>query len=476
MTHPLSSSATRAVVLGGGLSGTLAAAALASHVDEVLILDHDVLPDEPKARRRLPHGDHAHMLWAGGADAMDQLLPGVIQECLDAGAHRIPVPTGMVSYAPAGWFRRSWEPTHYLIGALRQELDLVVRRRVLALPTVFVRSGVKAIGLVGNAAKVRGVRVRNEDQEPETISADLVVDATGRGSKSPIWLEEIGGPRIREITVDAGVRYASRLFKAPAGADKDWPVIHIQADPRDDTPGRVASIISVGGGRWHVSLSGTRGGEPTAEEDQFELFARNARHPLVADALARAEPISSIAVYGRTANRRRFYDRARLPAGFVVLGDAATSLNPVYGHGMSASALGALALRAVADSTSVLSPKFGLNAQRRIARPAADAWLLAVGQDRFYPGSIGAKPSIVDRIAARYVGRLTYTATDSAVVVKSLTDVMTMQKRAGVLFRLRVLVAAARGPRRPVLDAPPLTPFELEILKRAPAERPAAKH
>ncbi|MEV7562800.1 pyridine nucleotide-disulfide oxidoreductase [Streptomyces sp. NPDC089795] len=476
MTQPRPSHATRAVVLGGGLSGTLAAAALASHVDEVLILDHDVLPDEPKARPRLPHGDHAHMLWAGGADAMEQLLPGVIQECLDGGARRIPVPTGMVSYAPAGWFRRSWEPTHYLIGALRQEFDLVVRRRVLALPTVRVRCGVKVIGLLGNAARVGGVRVRNEDHEPETVRADLVVDATGRGSKAPTWLAEIGGPRVREITVDAGVRYASRLYKAPAGADENWPVIHIQADPRGGEPGRVASIISVGGGRWHVSLSGTRGGEPTAREEQFEDFAREARHPLVAEALARAEPISDIAVYGRTANRRRFYDRARLPAGFVVLGDAATSLNPVYGHGMSASALGALALRTVAESTPVPSSRFGMKAQRRIARPAADAWLLAVGQDRFYPNSIGAKPNIVDRIGARYVARLTYTATDSAVVVKSLTDVMTMRKRAGELFRLRVLVAAARGPRRPVLDAPPLTPFELAILRRAPMERPTAKH
>ncbi|WP_329203259.1 MULTISPECIES: FAD-dependent oxidoreductase [unclassified Streptomyces] len=465
----LPSCSARVVVLGGGLAGTLAAAALAPHVGEVLVLEHDpVLPEAPAPRPRLPQAAHAHILWAGGADAMEELLPGVTDEWLAAGAHRIPIPKGMVSFSPAGWYRRSWPDTHYLIGASRNLIDWAVRRRVLRLPNVRVRTGVKVCGLQGDAARVVGVVVRDARDERQVVAADLVVDATGRGSRSTRWLREIGGPEVRETVVDAGVRYASRKYRAPEGAETGWPVIHIPADPREDRPGLFATIISIEDGQWHVSLSGTRGAEPSAGEDLFEEFARRVRHPLVAELLARAEPVSEVSVFTRTANRRRHFEQAALPEGFLVMGDAATSLNPVYGHGMSAAARGAVALRDTTRRTSVLSPGFASKAQRAIARPAAAAWMLAVAQDRFYPGAVGRKPSLVDRLGARYIHRLSQTAVGNALVVRRLTDVMTMRRPAHILGLPDVLLAAARGSRMPPLDGPELTRREQDVLDRPP--------
>ncbi|MEV6683855.1 FAD-dependent monooxygenase [Streptomyces sp. NPDC051130] len=465
----LPSCSARVVVLGGGLAGTLAAAALAPHVGEVLVLEHDtVLPEAPAPRPRLPQAAHAHILWAGGADAMEELLPGVTDEWLAAGAHRIPIPNGMVSFSPAGWYRRSWPDTHYLIGASRNLIDWAVRRRVLELANVRVRTGVKVCGLEGDAARVRGVVVRDPQGEREVVAADLVVDATGRGSRSTQWLREIGGPEVRETVVDAGVRYASRRYRAPEGAETDWPVIHIPADPRQDRPGLFATIISIENGQWHVSLSGTRGGEPSAGEDLFEEFARRVRHPLVAELLSRAEPVSEVSAFTRTANRRRHFEQAALPEGFIVLGDAATSLNPVYGHGMSAAARGAVALRELTRRTPVLAPHFASKAQRAIARPAAAAWMLAVGQDRFFPGAVGRKPSLADRLGARYIHRLNQTAIGNALVVRRLTDVMTMRRPAHVLGLPDVLLAAALGARMPLLDGPQLRPREQEVLDRPP--------
>ncbi|MBT2458876.1 FAD-dependent monooxygenase [Streptomyces sp. ISL-86] len=462
-----------AIVLGGGLAGTLAAAALAPHVGEVLIIERDnILPDAPAPRPRLPQAAHTHILWQGGAEAMEKLLPGLTKEWLSAGAHRVPVPTGMVSYSPAGWYRRSWDATHYLIAASRDLLDWVVRTHVLSIPNIRIRTGVKTTGLAGDAKHIRGVRTVDQNGAESIISANLVIDATGRGSRSPQWLRDIGGPAVRETTVDAGVLYASRRYRAPEGAETDWPAILIQADLRMGKPGQLAGIMPIEGGEWSVSLSGTRGGEPPADESLFEQFARDTRHPLVAEFLARTEPMSGVTVYGQTTNRRRHYEKADLPAGFAVLGDAATSLNPVYAHGMTAAALGAVALRATAERTPVHSPRFGAKAQRKIAGPAADAWLLAVGQDQFYPHSVGKKPTLADQFGARYIYRLNHTATDNALVVRRLTDVMTMKKRAWTLIDPRVLLAAARGPRRALLDGPPLTEREQSILHRTPTNRP----
>nr|WSW41663.1 FAD-dependent monooxygenase [Streptomyces sp. NBC_01001] len=473
-SHP--SALPRVVVLGGGLAGTLAAAALAPHVGEILIVERDsALPQTPAPRARLPQAAHAHTLWAGGADAMEELLPGVTADWLAAGAHRIPIPNGMVSFSPAGWYRRSWDPTHYVIGAGRDLIDWAVRRRVLGMPNVGLRTRTKITGLAGDGARVRGVYVEqaaHDGQEapggPSLVEADLVVDATGRGSKSTRWLLDIGGPEVRETVVDAGVRYASRRYRAPEGAETDWPVVHIPADPRQARPGLFATIIPIEDGQWHVSLSGTRGGEPASREELFEEFARGVRHPLVADLLARAEPISDVSVYARTANHRRQFERAGLPEGFLVVGDAATSLNPVYGHGMSAAALGALALRGQAARTPVAAAGFTSRAQRAMARPAAAAWLLAVGQDRFYPGAIGRKPNLADRLSAQYVHRLVHTATGNGMVVKRVTDVVTLRKPAGILAGPAVLLAAALGPRKPRLDGPELTAREQEVLARPP--------
>ncbi|MCX5294888.1 pyridine nucleotide-disulfide oxidoreductase [Streptomyces sp. NBC_00193] len=462
---------TRAVILGGSLAGTLAAAALAPHFVDILILERDKeLPDTAAPRPRLPQAAHSHMLWSGGADAIEALLPGTTDRWLKAGAHRVPIPNGMVSYSAAGWFRR-WTETHYLIGASRDLIDWGIRTAALAIPNVSVRTGVTVTALAGSASKVCGVHVRSEDGEESVLDADLVVDATGRGSKVLEWLQQIGAPTVSETVVDAGVRYASRRYRAPQGAESDWPVIHIQADPREGKPGQVVSIIPIEDGQWHVSLSGTRGAEPSADESLFEEFAGGVRHPLAAEFLARAEPISDVVVYGRTANRQRRFDKAAMPAGFVVLGDAATSLNPVYGHGMSAAALGALALRDTAAKMPVTAPKFAARAQKAMARPAAAAWLLAVGQDRFYPGAVGKAPNLADKLAARYVHRLSHTAIGNFLVVKALTDVMTMQKPASVLGTPDVLIAAARGLRKPLLDGPALTTREQSILDREPLRR-----
>ncbi|KJY45990.1 hypothetical protein VR46_11655 [Streptomyces sp. NRRL S-444] len=479
----------RVVVLGGGLAGTLAAAALAPHVGEILERD-SALPQTPAPRARLPQAAHAHTLWAGGADAMEELLPGITADWLAAGAHRIPIPNGMVSFSPAGWYRRSWDPTHYLIGAGRDLIDWAVRRRVLGMPNVELRTRTKITGLAGDGARVRGVYAEQAGQDgrqaaqdgqqagqdaygsPGLIEADLVVDATGRNSKSTRWLLDIGGPEVRETVVDAGVRYASRRYRAPEGTETDWPVVHVPADPREARPGLFATIIPIEDGQWHVSLSGTRGGEPSSGEELFEEFARGVRHPLVADLLARAEPVSGVSTYARTANRRRHFERAGLPEGFVVVGDAATSLNPVYGHGMSVAARGALALRGQAARRPFASAGFTSRAQRAMTRPAAAAWLLAVGQDRFYPGAIGRRPNLADRLSARYVHRLAHTATGNAMIVERITDVVTLRKPAGILAGPAVLLAAALGPRKPLLDGPELTAREQEVLARPPLRSP----
>ncbi|MCJ1676772.1 FAD-dependent monooxygenase [Streptomyces sp. APSN-46.1] len=450
-----------AVVIGGSLAGMLTAAALAEFAD-VVVVERDVLPEGPEPRKGLPQAHHAHLLWSGGARAIDALLPGTVERLLADGAHRIALPTNMVGYSPVGWFRRWQEQSHHVVLASRDLLDWHVRRSVRALPRVTVTDRTEVLGLEGDSRRVTGVRLRGADGAERVLAAGLVVDASGRSSRTPVWLREFGVPAAAVRTVDPGLVYASRVFRAPEDLGSSFPVIvGIQADPRASGPGRSAVLVPIEGDRWLVTLSGTRGGEPTGAPDLFEAFARSSvRHPIVAELISGTEPLTDVVVTRTTVNRRHSYERAALPERFVVLGDAAAAYNPVYGHGMSVAAQSAVALRDTVRGLGWSAPRLGARAQKAISGPVGAAWALSTGNDVFYPGATESGPTLAERIGSAYVRRLLLTSTGNGRVARAVTDVVTLERPAARLFTPPVLLAAVLGPRRQQLTVPPLRTAE----------------
>ncbi|MFI0742512.1 NAD(P)/FAD-dependent oxidoreductase [Streptomyces sp. NPDC021100] len=460
----------RAVVIGGGLAGMLAASVLAE-VAQVTVVERDVLPDSPVLRKGMPQAQHAHLLWSGGARAIEELLPGTLEKWVLHGARRIPLPTGLVSMSAQGWLRRFGE-MQYLVACSRDLLDWVVRDTVLQDSAVTVLQRTELLGLQGTAARVTGVRVRSAEGAESTLEADFVVDASGRGSCAPQWLAALGVPAASEEEVDSGLAYATRIFRAPAGTEH-YPVINVQSRPRDPKPGQTATIVPIEGGRWLVTLSGTRGGQPTRDADAFEPFARSVRHPVVGELISHAEPLTDVALSRSTVNRRRFYEKIDAwPDGFVVIGDAVATYNPVYGHGMSVAAQGVRSLRDALRRCDLAEPRLAHTVQTAVARPVAVAWDLAIGQDILYPGAIGKRPGKAANLLGRYVDRLMRTATARPLVTRALLDVMTLNAPLLTLASPAVLIAVLRGPRVRPLDGPPLSREEVKLVTgQAPAER-----
>ncbi|MEW2623250.1 FAD-dependent oxidoreductase [Streptomyces sp. NPDC048106] len=455
-------SPTRAVVVGGSTAGMLAAAAVQDRVGSVEIIEAHGLPEGPGPRVGVPQAVHIHLLQSGGVDALEELLPGVVDELAAAGAHRIPVTTNMVIYSPEGWYRRWQRATHRLMTASRDLTDHVIRERVLRAPHVRVHTRTRAVGLLGDGRQVTGVRVRTPDRGDTELRADLVIDASGRASRTPQWLAELGVSGLAEDRVDSGLVYASRMYRAPVPT-RDWPVVSVHADPRLPRPATAGGILPVEGGRWHVSLMGGPGGQPTRDADAFEPFARTLRHPIIADLLELAEPVTDVSITHSTANRRFYYERLRAwPEGLVALGDSVAAFNPVYGQGLSVTAQGALALRELARGGLV--PGLSRRAQRAIARPVDAAWALTVGQDIHFSTTTGRSPRLADRLLQRYVSRLSRTATGSFRTATALTDVLTLQAPPTSLVRPGVLLSALLGPLRPQLEGPQFTAEEAGLL------------
>ncbi|KOV71083.1 FAD-dependent oxidoreductase [Streptomyces sp. MMG1121] len=458
----------RAVVIGGSTAGMLAASVLATRFDEVIVVEADRLPAGPAPRKGLPQARHAHLLWSSGVAALEELLPGVTGELTGQGAGLMDVMTDLVSKAPSGqWFRRFTDSRHQLIVCSRDLLDAVVRANVLARSRITLLDGTRAAGLTGHRDRVTGVRVPDGPGDGETVlEADLVIDASGRGSQASAWLRELGHGPFEERVVDAGVAYASRLYAAPEGTlGRRYPVINVQADPRD-APGRGGVVVPIEGDRWLVTLSGTRGGRPTADPDAFEHFALTGlKDPIIGRLLARAKPLTDPVTTRSTANRRRYYEKsATWPEGFAVLGDAVAGYNPVYGHGLSVAGQSAIVLGRVLDRYGPAAPGTARRVQRAVARPVGNAWNLAVGQDASYPGAAPNPPTLVERLLSAYVDQAVAAGSENPRALRGLLDVMSLKAPATRLFAPDMLWNIAVGPRKGPLPGPPLSRAEREAV------------
>ncbi|MFC4469236.1 NAD(P)/FAD-dependent oxidoreductase [Streptomyces xiangluensis] len=454
-----------AIVIGGSMAGMLAAAALSQSVDKVTVLERDTLPGGPEPRKGLPQGHHAHILLPSGRDAIERLIPGVnIRERLRAaGANEASLTSGIVTLGPEGWYRRWRHNSHLLTTCSRGLLDWAVREAVLGIDGVTLRTG-NVVALRGSAQRITGVRLDTPDGQEAELSADVVIDASGRGSRAVHWLGQLGITHIPESIVDSGLVYASRLYQVPEGAEK-FPPSQVTANPFSGEPGQSALLLPIEGNRWLVSLGGTRGGEPPADPGDFIRFALGLRHPIVGQLISGARPLSDVVLNRSTRNGRKYFEKAPTwPEGFVVLGDANATYNPVYGQGMSVAALGAQALRQELQQTGLTTAGFARRVQQAAAKPVEAAWAMSTSQDRWFPGVVGNPPTIADRLLTRYTRRMTRVATSSYRVSNAMCYVTTLQEDAIRLVRPSLLLATLAGPVLPALSGPPLTGDEGAIL------------
>jgi 2-polyprenyl-6-methoxyphenol hydroxylase-like FAD-dependent oxidoreductase len=442
-TPPHARLGDHAVVIGGSLAGLLAARVLADHHDRVTILDRDRLPDGPEARKGTPQARHVHVLLTAGRHALERLLPGVIADLLAAGAEDYDALRDIEWVSPAGPGVRFASDLR-MLGATRDLIEWAVRRRVLANDRIRVRQAdATALHLAGG--RVAGVTIEDrsgEARQAEDLDAALVVDAAGRASRVPHWLEGHGYPQPRETVVNGFLGYATRFVRPPANWS-EWKTFYIQCAPPARRRGGV--IAPVEGGRWIVSLVGGGKDYPPSDEAGFRDFIRGLPDPRFAAAYEASEPLTPITSTRSTENRTRHYEL--LPhrlEGLLVTGDAVCAFNPVYGQGMSTAALAAETLaRCLAACESGRMAGLAGRFQKDLARTNARPWLLATGEDYRYAEVEGPPPGWTTRLTHRYLDRVIALAARRPDVRRKFTEVLHLIRSPASLFTPDLLCRAA---------------------------------
>jgi 2-polyprenyl-6-methoxyphenol hydroxylase-like FAD-dependent oxidoreductase len=386
----------RAIVIGGSMAGLLTARVLSDHFEEVKIIERDILPAGAAQRRGVPQGRHTHGLLAGGREALEKLFPGFSQALVEAGCVTGDVVRDLRWFVEGG---RLAGPTSGLnaLFVSRPMLEAAVRELTLALPNVRVYESALVTGL---AASEDGSRVTGIRTGTETLTADLVVDTTGRGSHSPQWLARLGYDCPEVETVQAEIRYTTRLFRRHPNALGGSLGAIITATPQGKRGG---VMIAQEGDRWIVTLTGRFGHHAPEELEGFIEFARTLPGSDIYDVIRQAEPIGEgLSAKFPASIRRRYEKLSRFPAAYLVVGDAICSFNPVYGQGMSVAALEALELeKCLEEKSGDLAAQFFARARRVVDIP----WSIAAGNDLRMPEAVGRRTARV-RFVNWYISKL----------------------------------------------------------------------
>ena len=428
-----------AIVIGGSIAGLATARVLSNHYRRVTVMDRDVLPQSAQQRRGVPHGWHTHGLLARGREVLETLFPGLTEELVDQGAIKGDL------LGDGLWFNHGVylnQAPSGLTGLLltRPMLEAYVRRRVIALENVHILERCQVLTPTFDAqlGRVTGVEF-DADGNRQTLTADLVVDATGRVSHTPRWLQAFGFDAPVTETVEVGICYTTRLYRRrPHHIGGKLGVVVKGGAPDFRFGGAMAQEHD----RWIVSFGGYFGDAAPTDEEGFKAFARTLPTSEVMEILNDAEPLSPFRAFRFPASVRRHYERlTRFPGGYLMVGDALSSFNPSYGQGMTVAVLEAKVLDdCLANGVDGLAQRFFSATAQIIDIP----WQIAIGGDLANPKVEGTR-TLLGRFFNWYVGKLHLAAAHDPLLATRFLEVVNLMAPPTALLMPGIALRVLRG-------------------------------
>jgi 2-polyprenyl-6-methoxyphenol hydroxylase-like FAD-dependent oxidoreductase len=443
----------RAVVIGAGMGGLLAAGALTRHFDDIVLIERDRLDQAMANRKGVPQGRHVHALLARSCVSIGSRFPGYLADLAARGATSGDA-LEVVRWFHGGGYHATGSAGFEAFIASRAMIEGVLREHLLRTSNVRVLDGTAVDDLTWDATgtRVTGVAISGDTLSADgTLPAGLVIDASGRGSRLTAWLRDRDWPVPEESNVEIGLRYATRMFRRTQG-DLDGALAAASIAAPANPHGGLA--LAIEDDRWLVSISGRNGEQPPTALEGFIDYAATLAGPDIHRLARDAEPLDDGTTYAFQRSTRRHYERLeRLPEGLVPMADAICSFNPIYGQGMTVAALEADILDTCLEAgTDGLAARF-----LAAATPLVDgAWMMATSADLRFTMPDSAMPQPAREMNA-YLDRLHLAAHQDVEVARAFCTVMHLMAPPDLLrspdIVARVMAATSEANAYPVRQA-----------------------
>lgn len=423
-----------AIVIGGSIAGLLAARVLSDQFEQVTIVDRDQLPLTADPRRGVPQSVQPHVLYAKGYRILEELFPGIGETLTAAGAVPFDWGQDFLFFQAGQWTPRTETPTELKsFTCSRPLLESTIRHWVSKLANVDFLQQQKVTGLFGDRSLIQGIQLQQD-----SLSAQLVVDASGRSSQLPQWLQALGVTPPRSTVVDPGLGYATRRYRIPAENQPDCKILLVSQEPPDQP--RLGYLAQVEEDQWIATLGGYGQDYPPSDHEGFLQFAQSLDDSAFYQAIVHSEPLSEVRAHRATVNRMYHYEEVELPKGLIAIGDSVCALCPIYGQGMTVSALSALVLRGWLEQSKTLNPQ---SFQKQLARSNAFPWSLATGFDSKFPTTKGAiAPNRISKLFQAYADRLMVCAQNDVNIHLEFLQMAHMLKSPIILLNPRLVMKA----------------------------------
>ncbi|EHL72913.1 hypothetical protein HMPREF1014_02700 [Bacillus sp. 7_6_55CFAA_CT2] len=430
----------KAIVIGGSMAGKFAAKALSTSFKEVIIIEAGERWDGKSSRKRVPQSNHPHVLLKGGENAIEELFPNITNELIEAGSI-INNFTRDLKWHQFGLWKQPFIGEVHMIQQSRPLLEWHIQKRIHQISNITIKYETLVKGLLVDAKlnKVCGVKVKYlETNTQEEVHADLVVDASGFGSKSIEWLREYE-IKVQEEKVRIDLFYATKMFKLKENEELDCCNMLMSPSFPDNPYGVLIQTIE--DNRYFVTFSGYANKKAPQTDDEFYDFAENLSISNVTDFLNKAEGITDIKTYKIPYQVRRRFDLVNnVPEGLLVIGDAQCRFDPVFGQGVSVAAMEAHQLQLLLQDRKQLDKTFTQQFYKKAATIIETPWDMTTTE-------ISRHPQLKRELTTKQKFQLWYTkqiyrlsASNSDVYIR-LVRVMNLIRSPFHLFHPNVLLS-----------------------------------
>jgi 2-polyprenyl-6-methoxyphenol hydroxylase-like FAD-dependent oxidoreductase len=408
----------KAVVIGAGIAGLITARILSEYFKEVSIVERDELPTAPANRQGTPQSFHPHRVLPRGHMILERYFPGYTNDLLEHGAYPSDAEE-LVLVNPFGTL--VVRPPSGSASSSRALLEWVLRRRVQKIPHVHFITNKEVTGFMSSEDRltITGIytKERNKNKQEGLLTADMVIDTSGRSSKIIKWLNSLGYTVPNPEVLKVSLGYSTQYYKIPSQAQKQWRSVISDAQPAK----RISNGTLI---RIEDDIAGTllfsAGGEhyPSIKPDKYKEELNNLITSEISDIVSNLEPLQDPRGYRTSESiRQHFEQMEHWPSGLLVLGDVFCNFDPIYGQGMTVAAMEAETIaNCLEEQRRNPQPYFERHVLHRMQEAIEPAWWLSSISDLRWKGveHVGATPLKGVTFAQKYIDLFTKKAMELA--------------------------------------------------------------